>query len=218
MAIMDTHQPTALYLSENLYHALSGSTWLLEVRSDPFKLGASIDINSGVRFFGPTTSMNLLSVTTLDKTLERHESHWPIALILPDLTPEAHDYLMEIFWTCHNSGIHLVHKDAFYDDQQCGGTRFYSVFLHVCMLAISLRYASKDRQDIQRLVLKGQVSSTLHMKAKCMAKTEIERPGGIPSIQALFLLADIECMSGRDDTGWMFAGKWLRLFIGPTQY
>jgi hypothetical protein len=160
-----------------------------------------------VRFFGPTTSMNLLSATTLDKTLERHESHWPIALILPDLTPEAHDYLMEIFWTCHNSGIHLVHKDAFYDDQQGGGTRFYSVFLHVCMLAISLRYASKSRQDIQRLVLKGQVSSTLHMKAKSMAKTEIERPGGIPSIQALFLLADIECMSGLDDTGWMFAGK-----------
>lgn len=161
--------------------------------------------------------MNLLSVTTLDKNLERHESHWPIALVVPDVTPEVHDYLMEIFWTCHNSGIHLVHKDAFYDDQKRGGTQFYSVFLHVCMLAISLRYASKDRQDIQRLVLKGRVNSTLHMKAKSIAKTEIESPGGIPSIQALFLLADIECMSGRDDTGWMFAGQLFHLEIHQSE-
>jgi len=151
--------------------------------------------------------MNLLPATTLDKGMERQESHWPIALLVPDLTPEAHNYLMELFWSCHNSHLHLVHKDAFYDDQERGGTQFYSVFLHCCMLAISVRYASHDRQDVQRLKLRGHISSTLHAKAKSMAKLELDRPGGIPSIQALFLLADMECMNGRDDTGWMFAGR-----------
>lgn len=151
--------------------------------------------------------MNLLLGTTLDKETERNESYWPIALILPDLTPEAHDHLMELFWACHNSCIHLVHKDAFYDDQERGGTQFYSTLLHVCMLTISIRYASHTRPDIQRLELKGQVGSTLHAKAKYMGRNELERPGGIPSVQALLLLADIERTSGRDDTGWVFASE-----------
>jgi hypothetical protein len=36
---------------------------------------------------------------------------------------------------------------------------------------------------------------------------ELERPGGIPSVQAFLLLGDLECGIGRDNTGWMYAGE-----------
>jgi hypothetical protein len=151
--------------------------------------------------------MNLLSETTMSKCVERKESHWPIALLVTDLSPEAHDYLIDLYWSCHNSVFHLVHKDAFYDDRERGETSFYSVFLHLCMLATGYRYSDKDRQDMQRLSTNQGAGSILQAKARHMARLELERPGGIPSIQALFLLGDLECMIGRDDTGWMYAGK-----------
>jgi hypothetical protein len=167
------------------------------------------DMSSGrMRFFGPTTDMSVLSETTMNKNLERQESHWPIALLVGDLSPEAHDYLIGLYWSCHNSVFHLIHKDAFYDDRERGGTQFYSVFLHLCMLATGFRYADKDRQDMQRLFVGSHNESTLHAKARHMVRLELERPGGIPSIQALFLLGDLECMVGRDDTGWMYAGTY----------
>lgn len=170
------------------------------------------DMASGrVRFFGPTTNLNILSNATLNGNPERHESHWPIAMLIRDLYPETHDYLMDLFWTCHNSVFHLVHKDAFYEDLESGSTQWYSIFLHFSMLATGYRYSDKSRPDIQRLALNGQFSSTLHAKAKSMAKLELERPGGIPSMQALFLLGDLEAGCGRDDTGWMFAGMAFRL-------
>jgi hypothetical protein len=152
--------------------------------------------------------MNVLSETNMSKSLERQESHWPIALLINDLSPETHDYLIDLFWSCHNTVFHLVHKDAFYNDRERGGTQFYSVFLHFAMLATAIRYAEKDRLDIQRLLQTGSGISSLHEKARCLATLELERPGGIPSIQALFLLGDIECMIGRDDRGWCYAGQW----------
>lgn len=170
------------------------------------------DMASGrVRFFGSTTNLNILSNATLNGNPERHEAHWPIAMLIRDLYPETHDYLMDLSWTCHNSVFHLVRKDAFYEDLESGGTQWYSIFLHFCMLATGYRYSDKSRPDVQRLALNGQFSSTLHAKAKSMAKLELERPGGIPSLQSLFLLGDLEAGCGRDDIGWMFAGMAFRL-------
>jgi len=170
------------------------------------------DMASGrVRFFGPTTNLHILSSTSLTSNPERQESHWPIAMLIRDLSPETHDYLMDLFWTCHNSVFHVVHKDAFEEDLESGSTQWYSMFLHFAILATGYRYSDKSRADIQRLMLHGQLSSTLHAKAKNMAKLELERPGGIPSVQALFLLGDLEAGCGRDDTGWMFAGMAFRL-------
>jgi hypothetical protein len=167
------------------------------------------DMASGrVRYFGPTTSMNLLSKSTLNKTVEHNGGHWPISMLVRDLSLDTHDYLMELFWRCHNSVIHLVHLDTFYHNQDRGGTEFYSTFLHLTMLATGYRYADKTRHDIQQLFMSGPASSTLHEKAKVMAKLEIDRPGGITAIQAFSLLGDLELYCGRDDTGWMFTGWW----------
>jgi hypothetical protein len=158
--------------------------------------------------------MNLLSEVNISRSLERRESHWPIALLIRELSPETHDYLMDLFWRSHNNHFHLVHKDAFEDDLATGGTQFYSTFLHFTMLGMGYRYADKSREDIARLVVTGKppcAVSTMHAKAKSMIGLELDKPGGIPSIQALFLLADLECMIGNDATGWMLAGMSFRL-------
>ncbi|CAH0047587.1 unnamed protein product [Clonostachys solani] len=167
------------------------------------------DMSSGrVRYFGPTTSMNVLTTNSPRETSERREAHWPMCMLLRDLTIETHDYLMDLYWTCHNSVLHLIHSDAFYHDLERGGTQFYSVFLHLTVLASGFKYADKSRRDIQQLVATpGTAGSTIHEKARVFAKLEQDRPGGIPSIQAFSLLADIEFNIGRDDIGWLFAGK-----------
>jgi hypothetical protein len=48
--------------------------------------------------------------------------------------------------------------------------------------------------------------SDLHREAKYLFEYELEKPGGIPSVQALLILGDLECGVGRDNTGWMIGG------------
>lgn len=171
------------------------------------------DMASGrVRFFGPTTNMHILSRSTTNPS-KAPESFWPISTLVRDLTPETHDYLIDLFFDCHNSAVHIVHKWAFFDDLKVGGSQFYSNFLHMCILAEGYRYADKTRPDIKRLACSGPDSSTFHTKAKKMAELELVKPGGVPSLQAFFLLGDLEVGIGRDDTGWMFAGMAYRLLF-----
>jgi hypothetical protein len=83
----------------------------------------------------------------------------------------------------------------------------------MAMLAEGYQYSDKRREDIKRLAAPKETtdSSIFHTKAKKKAEQELINPGGIPSIQAFFLLADLEVGVGRDDTGWMFAGMSFRL-------
>ncbi|CAG9956337.1 unnamed protein product [Clonostachys rosea f. rosea IK726] len=172
------------------------------------------DMASGrVRYFGATTHMNVLSRVGSGPNPQFRNTHWPIVLIVRDLSPDTHNYLMELFWDKHNTVIHLVHLDMFQRDQQHGGVEFYSTFLHLTMLATGFRYADKTREDIRRLTLPGYASSTLHEKAKSLAKLEIDRPGGIPSIQAFQLLGGLEFCCGNDDTGWLFTGMCFRMIF-----
>ncbi|KAK7414781.1 hypothetical protein QQX98_006383 [Neonectria punicea] len=110
------------------------------------------DLSSGrVRCFGPTTNMAIMSKAGSPKALNHNRSHWPIFLVEQNLSPEINRYLLDLFWTHHNSVVHLVHLDAFYEDQEQGGTDYYSTFLHITMLATGFRYADKARPDIQEL-------------------------------------------------------------------
>ncbi|ORY18151.1 fungal-specific transcription factor domain-domain-containing protein [Clohesyomyces aquaticus] len=171
------------------------------------------DMASGrVRFFGPTTNMHILTRSTIDAG-RTSETFWPISALVRDLSPATHDYLIDLFFDCHNSAMHIVHKWAFLDDLKEGGTQWYSNFLHMCLLAEGYRYADKSRADIKKLACPGPESSTFHTKAKKMVELELVKPGGVPSIQALFLLGDLEVGIGRDDTGWMFAGMAFRLLF-----
>jgi hypothetical protein len=112
-------------------------------------------------------------------------------LVLSAVPPDVALLLMDRFWTCYNDVIRVVHREAFESGE------FYSVFLHICMLALACRYAKGH----------GQIATDLHREARRLAGRELEAPGGVPSIQALLLLGDLECGVGSTNTGWLYAGR-----------
>ena len=171
-----------------------------------------IDQTSGsVRFFGSLMNCHLPSdKAATSRSLDIVEHTRRATKTIRLLSRETHDYLMNLFWEHFNSVIHAIHKEAFLEDYEQGSAHFYSPFLHICILAVGFRYADKSRPDIQRIAL-GPRESTFHREAKYMLDVELERPGGIPQVQALLLLANCECSVGRDHTGWLYSGMGVRL-------
>lgn len=126
---------------------------------------------------------------------------------------ETHDYLMDTFFQRYNPVMPIVHESAFYESRESGSSLYYSGFLHICILAMGYRFADKNREDIKRIAgpVGQKQESTLHKEAKYMLDAELERPGGVTSIQALLLLGELEAGVGRDNTGWMYGGMACRL-------
>ena len=125
--------------------------------------------------------------------------------LLRELNSETHDHLMGCFWSYYDPVLQVVYRKLFEEDRQSGGGLAYSGFLHICILAMGYRYADPKRADIQKLTLRDK-ESTLHREAKYLVEFEFEEPGGIPSVQALLILAQLESGSGRDGVGWIYAG------------
>lgn len=115
---------------------------------------------------------------------------------------------MELYWKKYHSILHIVHKEAFYQGATDESSGSYNGFLHLCLLAMGFTFADKSRPDMQKFLGFARAGeSTLHLGSRKLAKYEMESPGGLPSIQALLILADLESGVGRDDTGWMYVGK-----------
>lgn len=171
-----------------------------------------IDQTSGsVRFFGSLMNCHLPSdKTAISRSSEIVEHARRATKTIRLLSQETHDYLMDLFWDHFNTVLHVIHKEAFLEDYEHGSSHFYSPFLHICVLAVGFRYSDKSRADIQRIALEPR-ESTFHREAKYMLDVELERPGGIPQVQALLLLANCECVVGRDHTGWLYSGMAVRL-------
>jgi hypothetical protein len=168
----------------------------------------SFDQLSGrFRFFGPTANSHVYAETgdTFD-TREPAEQVRRAERIIRSLSQETHDYLMNCFWDYYNAPLQVIDRAAFEQDRDAQNPKYYSSFLHITILAGGYRFADLDREDIQRISL-GNRESTFHRESKFMLDIELERPGGIPSVQALLILGDMECGIGRDNTGWMYSGK-----------
>ncbi|CAJ0553000.1 Ff.00g010780.m01.CDS01 [Fusarium sp. VM40] len=176
------------------------------------KNNLSFDQISGrLRFFGPTANSHVHAESTgLSDTREPPEQIRRAEKIISSLSRETHDYLIDGFFQYYNSVIRIIDRDAFEADRISKSSKFYSHFLHVTVLATGYRAADVDREDMRKITVNPRESS-LHREAKHMLDIELERPGGIPSVQALLLLGDLECGVGRDNTGWMYSGMANRL-------
>jgi hypothetical protein len=198
-SIIETHPPPRIQASkrEGLVHMLLSTRGHL-----------SFDQLSGrLRFFGPASNFHIYADAPTSITIqETPEQVRRTERIIRSLTIETHDYLMDLFWEYYNSVLHIVHKEAFNEDMQNSNNKYYSGFLHISILAMGYRFADLEREDMKKITL-GNRECTLHREAKYMLDMELERPGGIPSVQAFLLLGDLECGVGRDNTGWMYAGK-----------
>jgi hypothetical protein len=164
-------------------------------------------ISGRLRFFGPTANSHVYAESTsLSYTREPPEQIRRAEKIIQSLSSETHDYLVDGFFHYYNSVIQIIDRDSFEADRISKSSKFYSHFLHIAVLAMGYRAADMDRDDMRKITLSPRESS-LHREAKHMLDIELERPGGIPSVQALLLLGDLECGVGRDNTGWMYSGK-----------
>jgi len=172
----------------------------------------SFDQLSGrLRFFGPTSNCHVYAENNgLMVQRELPEQVRRTERIIRSLSIETHDYLMNLFWEHYNTVLHIVHKESFEEDMQNSNSKYYSGFLHISILAMGYRCADLERDDMKMITL-GNRECTLHREAKYMVDSELERPGGIPSVQAFLLLSDLECGVGRDNVGWMYAGMANRL-------
>ncbi|KAI8629790.1 fungal-specific transcription factor domain-containing protein [Xylariaceae sp. FL1651] len=201
-----------LYKEQSPFRMLSPTQEDTIYRLFTTKGNLSFDQISGrLRFFGPTTNSHVHAESS-----GKYDSREPpeqirrAERIIKSLTPETHDALMQSFWEYHNSVLQVIDREAFEADRESQNTKFYSSFLHITILAVGWRFVNKDNDDMMRINL-GNRESTLHRGAKHMLDIELERPGNIPSVQALLLLGDLECGVGRDNTGWMYAGMANRL-------
>ncbi|KAK7397995.1 hypothetical protein QQX98_012643 [Neonectria punicea] len=174
----------------------------------------SFDQLSGrLRFFGPTANSHVYA-----ESRDQFDSREPPEQVrraertIRSLSIETHDYLVNQFFAFYNSILQVIDRSAFEADResQDSSPKFYSSFLHITILAMGYRVADMDRDDMRKITLAPR-ESTLHREAKYMLDIELERPGGIPSVQALLLLGDLECGVGRDNTGWMYSGMANRL-------
>jgi hypothetical protein len=174
----------------------------------------SYDSASGrLRYFGPTTNFHVYADLNMATTRsESREQNKRTDRIIRALPPETYDYLMELYWSSYNSVLHVVHRKAFEEDKENGGTQNYSGFLNICLLAMGYRFADPNRPETQKIGVWDR-ESDLHREAKYLFEYELEKPGGIPSVQALLILGDLECGVGRDNTGWMIGGTILPLFF-----
>ncbi|KAM5524580.1 fungal specific transcription factor domain-containing protein [Fusarium oxysporum f. sp. phaseoli] len=168
-------------------------------------------ISGRLRFFGPTANSHVYAESTsLSYAREPPEQIRRAEKIIQSLSSETHDYLVDGFFHYYNSVIQIIDRDAFEADRMSKSSKFYSHFLHITVLAMGYRVADMDRDDMRKITLSPRESS-LHREAKHMLDIELERPGGISSVQALLLLGDLECGVGRDNTGWMYSGMANRL-------
>ncbi|KAH7133402.1 fungal-specific transcription factor domain-containing protein [Dactylonectria estremocensis] len=174
----------------------------------------SFDQLSGrLRFFGPTANSHVYAETSDQfDTREPPEQVRRAERIIRSFSIETHDYLINQFFAFYNSVLQVIDRSAFEADREAqdNSPKFYSSFLHITILAMGYRVADMDRDDMRKITLAPR-ESTLHQEAKYMLDIELERPGGIPSVQALLLLGDLECGVGRDNTGWMYSGMANRL-------
>ncbi|KAK4195274.1 fungal-specific transcription factor domain-containing protein [Triangularia verruculosa] len=168
----------------------------------------SFDPSAGrIRFFGPTANSHVHGKSTcLFETHGRPDLAQRAVTVIETLGSSTIDYLTRCFWDhYYYSGSMVVDRTAFEAGRLAQDSKFYSPFLHLTLLAIGYRFADRTRDDIKKLAV-GSRESTLHREAKGLLEVEIDQGGGVPSVQGMLLLADLEFGVGRDSAGWMYLG------------
>ncbi|CAK7215429.1 hypothetical protein SCUCBS95973_002469 [Sporothrix curviconia] len=244
MMMMDeTDSPASTAASSDIASSAmySESEQRRRLRSGSMSLGGP---GGHSRYIGITTNYHIYSnmyhAEKEETRREREKNAARTREVLAKIPYEAHSHLINQFWSCYNTIIHIVHRKAFELDsgmlvsrdgsstpgggidnrganlvgnnQASGNGSYYSPFLHVCMLAIGYRYANRSRADVQAFATPDG-ESLLHEEAKRLVDHELQMPGGIPSLQSLLLLGDLECGVGRYNTGWLYAGMACRLIF-----
>lgn len=166
-----------------------------------------------LRYFGFTTNISCYKAIKKGQLSQAGlEPDQPVYNV-NDLPCETHDYLLDLYWSYYNSVLQVVCRTAFEESKanKAAPSPFYSEFLHVCLLAMGLRFADRDRPDIRALLVESGSETVLLRHALRFFSHELDFSPSIPTIQALLVLADLSCAAGRDSAGWLYTGKLVSL-------
>ncbi|RMZ68333.1 Fungal specific transcription factor domain-containing [Pyrenophora seminiperda CCB06] len=169
------------------------------------------DGDSGQRCYFQPNSNAILNYSTMVRNSSSAAFQSDCVRVIQSIPLATQDHLGDVYWEKSNSILPVIDKDVFNEDKSNNGTSYYSPFLYLCILATGLAYSDKDRSDIKALSLDDESETMLMHELHRLAIHEVDRPAGIPSIQALVLLGRLECMNGRENAGWIFSSALLAL-------
>ncbi|KIW36736.1 uncharacterized protein PV06_11032 [Exophiala oligosperma] len=165
------------------------------------------------RYFGATTNLHVFHdeeddlVTPASQAVEQKATR-----MISLLSLDTHNYLLNLFWNCYNAIIEVVPQTPFLEGYRRGPSEHYSIFLHIAILAMGVRFADKSRSDISVLMI-SKYESTFQVMAKQLFEPAI-KVGGLASLQASLLMTDLENGSGKDVLAWLYGGRMTcRLFF-----
>ena len=117
---------------------------------------------------------------------------------------------MFAFWTQYNSIFHLVHQQSFEKDREGIEGPSYNSFLHICMMAMGCKFSDLTVLGFHEAEIK------LQREAKSIAECGLGSQREVANVQALLILSDMELARGKDNTGWMYSGKYHSHFKQST--
>ena len=167
---------------------------------------------SGLRYFGPTSNLHLLSSTIWTKRPYSNLDYRGRAAVEGaglsfDIDPAKRDHLLQLYWTWHHPFFNLVEISLFlrdmdlYDRGLFDQAKYYSPLLLNAILAVAslLDDTYTDREQY-------------HLKAKILLDVELEEPR-ITTVQATAILGSHEAVCDRDSRGWIYEGMAIRMAV-----
>lgn len=183
-------EPSRMPLSpEPLIHARPGSPSYEEDRQVKEKVR--------LRCFGPTCPLHVLLRPNPPDPLStiKDQDRYLLSLDSDQFQKE----LLSIYWEFQSLSVTVVNKDVFTEHlSHATPSEYYSEFLLNCILACAVRLST--RVAIRKL-------SFLYIKRAKENLVDALEQATIATLQGFCLLSDLEMTSGRDQAGWLYAGK-----------
>lgn len=167
---------------------------------------------SGLRYFGPTSNLHLLSsIVWTKRPAENLEIKGRAAVealgLSYDVDPVKRDHLLNLYWTWHHPFFNVTEKSIFLRDMHAyyngmgSQVQYFSPLLLNAMLAAASLLDDTYDDNEQYMT-----------KARLMLHIELEAPR-ITVIQAAAVLGACEAVGDRDTRGWIYSGMAIRMCV-----
>lgn len=168
--------------------------------------------NIGLRYFGPTSNLHLLSSIIWTRRPSSNiefkgRAAVDAAGLRYNVDPARRDHLLNLYWTWQHPFFNVTKKSLFlrdmhlYETGRASQAKYYSPLLLNAIL--SLAALLDDEFD------EGE---DFYLKARLLIDIEVEEPR-ITTVQASAILGLFEGVCDRDTRGWIYTGMSIRMAV-----
>lgn len=167
---------------------------------------------SGLRYFGPTSNLHLLSsIVWTRRPISNIEFKGRAAVEAAgyshDIDHVKRNHLLNLYWTWHHPFFNITEKSLFlrdmeiYDNGMPEQAKYFSPLLLNAMLAAASLLDEVYKEGDEYL-----------MRARILLDIEVEEPR-ITAVQAAAVLGACEAVCDRDTRGWIYSGMSIRMAV-----